>query len=132
MPITNTVNQDSFHNSLSLNWLSMTLNVLNDVNQLTIGRIMELIELTSTMLFLFSLCDLTCVCVLTSLVLLNLSHFLNPPTFPQLLIRNLFMTQLFAFSTQTNTVFWILHFVCMYSYRYACGRVHASLVTWRG
>lgn len=41
----------------------MTLSVLNDVNQLTIGRIMELIELTSTMLFLFSLCDLTCVWV---------------------------------------------------------------------
>lgn len=63
MPITNTVNQDFFHNSLSLNWLSMTLSVLNDVNQLAIGRIMELIELTSTMLFLFSLCDLTCVWV---------------------------------------------------------------------
>lgn len=82
MPITNTVNQDSFHNSLSLNWLSMTLNVLNDVNQLSIGRIMELIELTSTMLFLFSLCDLTFVCVLTSLVLLNLSHFLTHPLSP--------------------------------------------------
>lgn len=37
----------------------MTLNVLNDVNQFTIGRIMELVELLSTILFLFSLYDST-------------------------------------------------------------------------
>lgn len=73
MPITNIVNWDSFHKSLSLSLLSMTLNVFIDVNQFTIGRIMELIELMSTMLFLFSLYDLTFVCVLLSLVLLNLS-----------------------------------------------------------
>lgn len=66
MPITNIVNRDSFHKSLSLSLLSTTLNVFIDANQFTIGRIVELIELMSTMLFLFSLYDLTFVCVCAS------------------------------------------------------------------